>query len=434
MNPEHHAVALFIAESLHSRLRALEDLHEKPVTLGIGFDDVSNFLDDAEDALTKIQNIEQTLQMYIVETQKIYNMCMQDNPNWLQIFLAILTLLEGEDAIKARRDDQLIIAITANLMTLETIEDLHKQEIETRGLGSPFEIIDEAKTIVRSVIDIKNTINAISMKFNLIREEIGQVRQWDAVTIIRLTINIIQIIEEEDIVKKHRDAALLDLIARITGTFEHVTDILKDFKPVVQRSRQPRKELKWQNQSAVDYYDYYNLNGRRTGTGRITDPRANAVTYPRNSNTYPSAYSSATDRNDSAVSFYSGAEDSASNWYGTRAVSTDSTTSWSQSQQVHLGNPISDALALIRQVMEAIEHIRNYERTIEKMTTRYDRIVNHIQKFNYSGNPRDIIPSLIEFIRVLKDEEKTKIRRDINLANMMKKITHGLQTAGYNIV
>ena len=70
MKTEHHEIMLLIAQSLHSRLQALESLHMPDshgprAALGIGFDDVSNFLDNAEDALLKIHNIEKTVETYL---------------------------------------------------------------------------------------------------------------------------------------------------------------------------------------------------------------------------------------------------------------------------------------------------------------------------------------------------------------------------------
>jgi hypothetical protein len=423
MKTEHHEIMLLIAQSLHSRLQALEQGSQVAASLGIGFDDVTKFLDDAEDALTKIYNIEQTVQLYLRQADEIFQMCRQPNPNWADIFMAILALLEGEDAIKARRDEQMIVAIKANLLTLETIEELHGQEMRSKlgasFLGNPFQVINDAKQTVKAVINFKNTIQSISVKFQLIREEIHRVDQWDVWAMIRLTVRIIEIIEEEDSVKKQRDRQLLALISTVTETFAVVTGKLQDFEP----KKTPYKLKKFQNQGAIDFYkDYWN-----TGT----DPRHPIPPPPPRPPARPS--------NDGAGDWW-GAQntvrngDGAGDWWGAQNAGQNHDGAASYYMQGNLGNPISDALSIIKQVMQTIEAIKNIEQSISTMTNRYSAVVDHLQKLDLRGDPRSIVPFLIDLIRTLKGEEKLKIERDIHLVENMKQITLQLHAAGYHIV
>jgi hypothetical protein len=61
---------------------------------------------------------------------------------------------------------------------------------------------------------------------------IQTVKVWDTGVIIRLTIAIIEIIEDEDFVKKERDRRLLQAIESITNTFQSVTEKIKDLGTV----------------------------------------------------------------------------------------------------------------------------------------------------------------------------------------------------------
>jgi hypothetical protein len=417
MKTEHHGIMLLIAQSLHSRLQALESLHMPDshgprAALGIGFDDVSNFLDNAEDALLKIHNIEKTVETYLDHFERIRLLCTAPNPNFYEIFMSILELIEGEDAMKARRDEQLIVAIKANLLTLETIEELHGNEIVSLGSNfigfNPFDVIDDTKKAVKAIIDIKKTVKDISAKFELIKQEISDFQQsgqmWDVFTVLGLVINIIKIIEEEDTAKVQRDKELLNLITRITTSFEMVTIKLHDFKPAQNLYKNPyrrtRKESDFQNQGAVDYWNASPVTRRAA---------------PRNAGSAADYYTSDAPRSGGGAADYY-------------------TFQRPPSYTPFLNSPISQVLSAVRQVGEAIQALRDIEETITNMIQRYHSVARKLGQIDFHGNPREIIPYLIELIGLIKGDEKIKIERDIRLVDNMKKITIKLKEVGYHIV
>jgi hypothetical protein len=84
--------------------------------------------------------------------------------------------------------------------------------------------------------------------------------------------------------------------------------------------------------------------------------------------------------------------------------------------------------------MAAIEAVKDFEKTIDKVTTRYRAVAEHLGKLDIHGDPRKAIPYLIDLIRTLKGVEKMKIERDLDLVKSMKQITLQLHAAGYHIV
>jgi hypothetical protein len=398
--------------------------------LGIGFDDVSNFLDNAEDALLKIHNIEKTVETYLDHFERIRRLCTAPNPNFYEIFMSILELIEGEDAMKARRDEQLIVAIKANLLTLETIEELHGNEIVSLGSNfigfNPFDVIDDTKKAVKAIIDIKKTVKDISAKFELIKQEISNFQQsgqmWDVFTVLGLVINIIKIIEEEDTAKVQRDKELLNLITRITTSFEIVTIKLHDFQPAQNLYRNPyrrtRKESDFQNQGAVDYWNASPVTRRAA-------PRnaGSAADYYTSDDVPPPPPRRPTDGGGSAADYY------------TFERQPPSYTTFNRpSQYTPLSSPISEVLSAVRQVGEAIQALRDIENTITNMIQRYHSVARKLGEIDFHGNPREIIPYLIELIGLIKGDEKIKIQRDIRLVDNMKMITIKLKDVGYHIV
>ena len=401
----HHELALQIAESLHRRMMVLEaglGRGCEKFPLGIGFDDVDHFLQDAENALDKIYNIERTIENYMYQMDRIMTMCRQPNPDWLAIFLAFLDLLEGEDRIKAKRDEQLIVAIKANLMTLETIKSLHGQELASHFIGNPFEVIDDVKHAVRSVIDFRNSLETVKAKFDKIRGMISGVKVWDVSVIIRLTIEIIEVIEQEDFLKMQRDKDLLQAIEDMTKTFEDVTIKIKDLH--TSNPRPPHKHP----------------------LRRHKEIRGGAVDYWKPS-----------DEDESATTYYWRPREHKNNSYWNTGIRppitfTNNCFPSEQSTSVTLDSPFGQALAIIRQVMQVIEAVRDIEQTIDSMVNRYEAIKT--QLLSFPTNPSEVIPYLINLIKTLRGEEKLKIDRDIKLADMMKQITGALHDAGYEIV
>ena len=356
MSAEHHEIALFIAQSLHSRLSALESLHESRVSrvpqvpLGIGFDDIDRLLADAQRGLESVQNIEHTIQLYAELFNEIIRLCQQPNPDWGRILSAVLALLEGEDGIKARRDQQLINAIQNNLQTLEIIEQLHAHEIglHSQFIGvNPFAVLDDARNVVRKVIEFKKTIEECTLKFKLIKDRIVGITTWDVLTIIQVIIDIIDIFNEEDIVKKERDRQLLLLVEDITKGFAISHGLIGQMRRVEESGikLQPGEML------------YCNLD-----------------------------------------------------------------------------DPFTDALSVIKQVLQIVEAIRNYEATIYNTVSKYNAIMAQLRNFPSSGNPSDIIPYAINLIKTIRGEEQVKVKRDLDLAGGMQIITKHLKAAGYQIV
>ena len=199
-----------------------------------------------------------------------------------------------------------------------------------------------------------------------------------------------------------RDKDLLQAIEDMTKTFKDVTNKIQDLhtaKPRTPHKHQLRRQKEIRG-GAVDYWK-------------------------------PS------DEDESATTYYWRPSKHENNSYWNTGVRPPITFTKNcfpseQSTSVTLDSPFGQALAIIRQVMQVIEAVRDIEQTIDSMVNRYEAIKK--QLLSFPNNPSEVIPYLINLIKTLRGEEKLKIDRDINLADMMKQITGALHDAGYEIV
>lgn len=262
-----HREIYLVTESLHRRAIKLE------CSLGeSGAFSVKPILDQTESILNmldKIQNYEKTIQSYISRFEKIMNMCKQKNPDWLAIMSEIIDVLSGEDVDKNQRDGEIISIMEKNLETLDIMQQLAKEEIArirspnwdplsanasvngdvyhnsqfTIGV-SYIEAVQDVKNVLRMAIQYKKTIESITVKFQIIKKEIQYVR-WDAPAIVNTALRIIQVIQEEDIVKKQREDSLLKAMKQITTTFQEVTLSIVNLKQETRKARAARQTVGW---------------------------------------------------------------------------------------------------------------------------------------------------------------------------------------------
>ena len=106
-----------------------------------------------------------------------------------------------------------------------------------------------------------------------------------------------------------------------------------------------------------------------------------------------------------------------------------------------LGNPFGIALNTLQHVLEGIETVIYYQRTIDQICIKYEQIKGVMTQLYQSRNFSDVITHLITFIQVLKDENDAKLKRDGDLIynldyqnNTMRDLTSQLSSMGYTIV
>jgi hypothetical protein len=340
-------------ESLHLRLCALESDR--------GAFSIKPVLDNTQTVLKtlqKIQNYENTIRQFVNKLQTIQSMCQAPNPNWLGIMGTILDLLSDEDAQKAERDESIIQTIETNLLTLNTLQQV--AEIEYRdqhhlsdqvhlGVGAAlvFDTINDVRGVLNAVRHYEQTIKGISLKYKLLHNKLKDFRWDNPMTIVQTCIDIIQIIQEEDIEKKHREDKILEATKKSVIALQNVTESMSRL-----------------NLSA-------NLNAEAG---------------------------------------------------------------------VQLGNPFSMVLGTIGQVLQGVDAIINHQRTIDQICGRYQLVMQTMQRLVSVSDIKQVIPCLIDLVRILNDEDTEKLKRDWDLIHTMQsqndeitKITSALGGLGYTI-
>ena len=208
-------------EDLKLLYETLESLHQRVCILEAGKAlPFKTALENTEKALKicdKIVNYEATIKNLVDDLNKIDGMCRQPNPDWLAIISEVLRVLSMEDAPKAQRDEDLIVLVENNLQSLDTIDTVAGLVEMDNGLGVmvSLQTVNDIRNTLDMVRNYEKTIKGIGMKYTLILSKIKGVK-WDIPTIVSTTLEIIQIIQEEDIAKKQREEHLLACVKKST--------------------------------------------------------------------------------------------------------------------------------------------------------------------------------------------------------------------------
>ena len=355
-----------IMHSLHRRTSALE------CKLGNhGVFSVRPIIDQTEMVLTaldKIQNYEKTISTYVARFNQIKAMCQQPSPDWLVIISSILDILAGEDVEKAKRDEELIYVINRNLDALDVMQEL--SEVETKRIKSDSwdplsaqatfigvsltDAANDVRHVLQMAVNYKKTIEGVSIKFGLLKGKIKDINFWDIPTLLRTSIEIINILQEEDIAKKQREDNLLQAMKTISLSFESVGDAIVKLKNETRRAKGLSNEVHI---------------------------------------------------------------------------------------EAHLDEPFSLALGTFKDVLQGIEAVINYQKTINDICLRCYAFTDQLNQLASVNDWREIIPCLLRLIHILKEEDETKIQRDNELITdlekqnkAVKKLTDDLYRIGYKIV
>jgi hypothetical protein len=198
-------------ESLHLRLCRLEA--KTPLPFNTALENTKKALELCD----KVVNYEDTIRKLVDDLNKIDAMCRQPNPDWLAIISEVLRVLSMEDNPKQQRDEDLILLVEKNLESLAVIDTVAGLVEQDRKLGTlvSLQSINDVRKTLDMVRNYEKTIKGIGMKYTLI---IGKIKglKWDIPTIISITLEIIQIIQEEDIAKKQREEHLLACVKKST--------------------------------------------------------------------------------------------------------------------------------------------------------------------------------------------------------------------------
>jgi hypothetical protein len=310
-------------ESLHLRLCRLEA--GKPLPFKAALENTQKALEICD----KIVNYETTIKNLVDDLDKIDSMCRQPNPDWLAIISEVLRVLSMEDNPKAQRDEDLIELVEKNLQSLDTIDIVAGLVEHDKKLGMMVSLqsINDVRKTLDMVRNYEKTIKGIGMKYTLIMGKIKGLK-WDIPTIISITLEIIQIIQEEDIAKKQREDHLLACVKKST-------EALRDAAAHVSRAK---------------------------GYG-----------------------------------------------VGIRA-----------GLQAHLDSPFDLVLGTLDTVIQGIDAVINYQKTIDEICAKYQGVAASLQRLATISDIKQVIPCLLEFVKVLHEEDYAKLDRNAMLLERMK--------------
>ena len=309
-------------ESLHLRLCRLEA--KTPLPFNAALENTKKALE----LVDKVVNYEDTIKKLVDDLNKIDGMCRQPNPDWLAIISEVLRVLSMEDNPKQQRDEDLILLVEKNLESLAVIDTVAGLVEQDRKLGVMVSLqsINDVRKTLDMVRDYEKTIKGIGMKYTLI---IGKIKglKWDIPTIISITLEIIQIIQEEDIAKKQREEHLLACVKKST-------EALRDAAAHVSRA-----------QAGV---------GIRAGL------------------------------------------------------------------QAHLDSPFALVLGTLDTVLQGIDAVMNYQKTIDEICAKYEGVAASLQRLATITDIKQVIPCLLDFVQVLHEEDYAKLNRNAMLLENMK--------------
>jgi len=331
-------------EAIHERLCRLEENRAMPL---------KNVLTTTEDLLricTKVQNYETTIKEFVDQLNEIDGMCRQPNPDWLAIVSKVLSVLSLEGGPKEERTEQLLKMVEDNMQVLDAVKrtaDLVEEDRRSLGMVVSLHSIDDVRKAVDMVRNYQHTVHSVEMKYQLIMQKIRTLR-WDIPTLVSVTLEIIQIVEEEDIVKKQRDEMLF---------------------PCFKQSVEALMEA----------------------TARISQLHVG------------------------------------SKYGGT--LETD------------LGSPFSLVLGSLNTVVQGVNAVIHYQDTIDEIYAKYDRIRDSLQRLASVSDIKQVIPTLLEFVHTLHEEDSAKAARIELLVKQMREqesairgLTGDLQSFGMRFV
>ena len=221
LKPTLSEVALYdTLESMHYRLCSLEG-HKGAFSIKPMVENTQAILK----TLQKVQNYEKTIADFVAKMKNIQAMCQAPSPDWMAIMCEVLDVLSGEEAPKEERDNAIIQTIENNLTIVDTLQKVAQIEEEDRRqgrIGVVFHAVSQVQEILTLVKNYKSAIKSVVIKFDLVRSELKKARM-DAPTILSTCIKIIQIIQEEDIIKKQREDDILKCIKMSTEALRDTT-------------------------------------------------------------------------------------------------------------------------------------------------------------------------------------------------------------------
>lgn len=229
-------------EISHGQGRGNEPGEELGQELGASMGGGGPILDQVESVLNfvnDIQNIEVNFKVYATKLGDIYEMCTVANPNWPEVFMAILDLIAEEELVKKDKNEKTVRVLQANLEVLELMDTVARKtsaerypwrlqsHVDSEYLGVIAVIqtvsgaISDVKSLLRTIRDYAQTVESITSKFTKIKTELQGLR-WDGdiyqigSSIFHVVIEIVSILRDEDTQKNDRENEIITAAAETT--------------------------------------------------------------------------------------------------------------------------------------------------------------------------------------------------------------------------
>ena len=417
---KYHPMLIEIAKSLHSRALALDS--------GLGVK-AGNVLQDAEDVLTileKLQNHEEIIASYARRFDRIGRMCQEQNPNWLAIMSLILDTLADEDIEKTTRDEDIVSIIRKNTETLNTMGELTNE-----------------------LIVHKSRINGALTHYKP-GDIPGGAPAWYAGKHAREQ----QQNKQTTPAEFQNQGANPWYVGNQTPQIQHAEFLGHPFKIVKDVRRTLIGAVRYKQTIDEAVMKYQRLRTEIQGLD-WSQPLTLVQTAIRILKIIQEEDIIKKQRKDELLQ--SMRSITVTFWHVARDMDIimkreprdleriDVVTKWTRrgrplSTEMHLGDPFSDAIGVLETVLQGIEAVMNYQKSIDDICSRYRMLMTELETLYRTRHWKEIVPCMLRIVRTLKDEDNGKLQRDYALIDSMasqdenmRKLTDELRRIGFGI-